>query len=147
MSGNNGRFAAGGAVLAAVAAFGAHSAGLFKAAGDDAVRIGRQGDEVFPPPPRDPPNVPAPTVADDLVRQGEDDQVAFDVICFAYENFYDASTGAFTAPSAEEFVENVVQALAPSGSQAAYRFEAESLYEELAEPDVDLADVAQELAC
>jgi hypothetical protein len=144
------RAAAAGAVAVALGGVG-HFSGLF----DDIFRTGgRVVDDVptvAPPRPRDssPPSGTGGELGatDDLVRQGDEDDVSRDVICFAYDNFYDASTGEVALPETEEFVESVAGRLATEGSQADYRFKARSLHRTLSDPEADLASVAQELAC
>jgi hypothetical protein len=101
-----------------------------------------------PKPPRGPVDPPVPRVpptSDDILREeAESDEAAHEIICFAYVNFYDSSTGV-SLPTQEEFAEYVVEQLAPAGSQAYYRQKATSLYEHLQEGDLEA--VAQDLAC
>jgi hypothetical protein len=156
MSNNGGKGAAAvGAVALAIGGGVAHFSGAFRSTADDVARgPGRLVDDVptiKPPPVRD-PQIPSGggselSATDDLARQGESDDVSWDVICFAYANFYDAATGELTVPEEDEFVAAVVEAIAPDGTQLAYRLKAHSLHETLSDPDANLGSVAQELSC
>jgi len=90
------------------------------------------GDDVptIPPPnpPKPPPNDWSPA-AQELAREARGDAAARQVVCFAYENFYDDDTGNLSLPSEEEFVGEVVAALAPPGSEPYFRAKAGQLHE------------------
>ena len=127
----------------------AHFSGAFRSTADDVVRgPGRVIDDFPVPPPRDParPTVGAVEPAtDDLVREGTNDTLAKDIICFAYDNFVE--DGVFVAPSEVDFINAVAEELVPGESQLSVRLKANSLYETLNDPEADLEDVATELAC
>ena len=154
MPSNKGKqVAAVGLAVAATAGGVAHFSGALSRSGDDALRgAGRLVDEAPPisPSGRRPEPQPLPgevSATDDVVRQGEQDDVSKDVICFAYENFYDESTGSLSLPSQETFVSSLLDALVPGASQLTYRLKAESLYETLSDPDLDAEATFGELAC
>jgi len=148
---NRGKLAAAASVVVVgVGGVVGHSSGVFRTTADDVARgPGRVVDDV--PPPRDPNLPPAGgaevAATDDLAREGRDDVDAKEVICFAYENFTDDTTGEFVAPSEAEFVRSVGTLLAPEGSQLSYRLKADSLYEKLDHPETDMKDVANEILC
>ena len=112
-----------------------------------------------PKPPRVKPSDPQPSLrpgpaqdagglvqpGDDVLRQEAQSDTGREVICFAYENFYDASTGEVRLPTQEEFARRAVAELAAEGTQLSYRLKASTLYDDLQQGD--LASIAQELAC
>jgi hypothetical protein len=142
--------AALGAGVLAVGAGAAHLGGVFRSTGDDAARAVRNVDDLSPPTPPRKPLVPPPpaTPTDDLVREGNDDVTAKEVICFAWDNYdVDETTGEFLLPTEADFVESVAEAFVPSGTPLSYRLKADSLYETINDPETEAADVATELAC
>jgi hypothetical protein len=155
MPNNNGKKAVAG--VAAAAALG--GAALISKGGDDAVRAGRAAEEVRPavdlPTPRPELPTPQPEIpvavgtgsTENLVREGQQDATKKDVICFAYETFYDDDVGGLALPSQAEFVEAVLDAVVPRETPLGVRLKAESLYETLSDPDADLVSVSTEMAC
>lgn len=124
-------------------------AGHFSGAFDDIFRVTRNVPEVRPPAPRDPLPGPTPAVpiADDVVARAQSDPETRDIICFAYGTFYDSQTATLGLPSPQEFVEAVIEQLAPPGSQISMRLKAQSLHDVLTAPGVDVAGVAEEIGC
>jgi len=153
MANKPGKVAATGAAAVVAVAGGAvaHSAGAFRSAADDSVRAATR---VHKPPElpdiRVPPQPEIPVVAsptDDVLRQTETDDYTLDIVCFAYGNFYDSDTGSFVLPSSSEFAGSVIETLATSGTASYYREKAYALRDELSDPAVDAATIAEEVVC
>ncbi len=101
---------------------------------------------VRPPetPPLEPRTPASPTQA--LVDEGQSDNTAKQVICFAADNFYNETTGSLGLPSREEFGTQVVKTLATTPNAAySYRLKANELYDDLSRGDP--VAVAKDLAC
>jgi hypothetical protein len=91
----------------------------------------------------------ASSAADDLVREGQSDDLAREAICFAYDQFYDAETGTFEFPPQDEFAAGVAEQFgADISAQYAARVRAYEVYDTLlALEDGELATVAADLGC
>jgi hypothetical protein len=117
------------------------------------------GPDVPLPPPEPPPRprggteppAGAPELSpagDDLLRESERNEIAREIVCFTYDNFYDPATGEVGLPPQDEFVQSVVGTLAPDGSQLLYTAKAVELYGTLSSlQQGDLGAVAIDVFC
>ena len=109
------------------------------------------------PPPRtgvpgaglpDTPPSAVPSAADELERRAARDEALHEVVCYAYDTFYDADTGELVLPDGQTFADNTAGALAPPGTYAHYRSKAQDAFALLEDVEAgELADVAVDLAC
>lgn len=160
MPGKRGKIAAVGS--AAVVAVGGGAAALDRlghGAAEEAshvhIDVPRTPDVPGPDRPTPGSDIPTPVpgsgsgshAAGSLVAEGESDDEAKDIICFAYQQYGGSSDGGVTMPSETDFGNAVAEGLAPPGSALAYRAKAHSLYQSLSDPNADWSDAAASLAC
>ncbi len=81
-----------------------------------------------------------------LRAEGQNDADAQQIICFAFDSFYDADTGRLALPSPEEFSAQVVDALATAPNTShSIRLKAEELHDDLVQGDI--VSVTKDLGC
>lgn len=92
------------------------------------------------------PDVPPGAATQELRRQGQSDDTAKQVICFAFDSFYDEDLGELSLPTSDAFANQVVETLATTPDSAdSFRLKAEELYDHLQAGDV--VSVVKDLGC
>jgi hypothetical protein len=108
-----------------------------------------------PPRPSEPlpkslPPAPGPleSTGQHTVHEGEADSVTRELLCFAYSEFYDQSTGEIRLPSMDGFIHDVFEKLRPRSEEEQLMGTAGHAYElvqNLAAGEIQA--VAESLAC
>ncbi len=107
------------------------------------------------PPVLHPPEPPKPrplhilsVAASRLLQRAQEDAVTRDVVCFAYDTFYDKDTHQLALPSSEDFTTEVLQEVAPPDSALAYATAAQDVYDDLQELEQgEFLELAVDLQC
>jgi hypothetical protein len=114
------------------------------------------------PPPLHPPapperpggggGIPHPggisPAAESLEQQSKDDDHVKDIVCFAYEQFYDPDSGTVNVPTEDQFVADVLDEVLPSAPPDVAREKAADVYALLDDlQSGDLGAVAADVGC